>query len=135
MKDKVLLVDEIWCIICVSIGNRVKESFIVDYINEINLDFILDKVGIMELFFIYVQERQKSEVIELIIEENLNVEVVRCYIVIFLRCSYVSENGIEFNVFLLRMSFLNFQYLIFKQCVFQKVVVFVEKFKGIGGEI
>jgi type I restriction enzyme R subunit len=33
------------------------------------------------------------------------------------------------------MSPLNPQYLIKKQSVFQKIAAFVEKFKGVGGEV
>lgn len=134
-KDKASLVDEIRRIIRASIGNRAKESLIVDYINETNLDSIPDKAGIMESFFTYAQERQKSEATELITEENLNVEAARRYIATSLRRSYASENGTELNALLPRMSPLNPQYLTLKQRVFQKVAAFVEKFKGIGGEI
>ncbi|TXB62616.1 type I restriction endonuclease subunit R [Phaeodactylibacter luteus] len=134
-KDKASLVDEIRRIIRASIGNRAKESLIVDYINETNLDSIPDKAGIMESFFTYAQERQKSEATELITEENLNVEAARRYIATSLRRSYASENGTELNALLPRMSPLNPQYLTLKQRVFQKMSAFVEKFKGIGGEI
>jgi type I restriction enzyme R subunit len=34
-----------------------------------------------------------------------------------------------------KMSPLNPKYLILKQRVFQKIATFVEKFKGVGGEI
>ena len=52
-----------------------------------------------------------------------------------LKRSYASENGTELNSILSKMSPLNPQYLKRKQRVFQKIAAFVEKFKGVGGEI
>lgn len=134
-KDKASLVDEIRRIIRASIGNRAKESLIVDYINDTDLDAIPDKSSIIESFFSYAQERQKNEATELIAEENLNEEEAKRYIATSLRRSYASENGTELNALLPKMSPLNPQYLKLKQRVFQRIAAFVDKFKGIGGEI
>lgn len=134
-KDKAALVDEIRRIIRASIGNRAKESLIVDYINETDLDAIPDKAGIMESFFTYAQERQKNEAAELITEENLNEKEAKRYITASLRRNYASENGTALNAILPKMSPLNPQYLTKKQSVFQKISAFVEKFKGVGGQI
>lgn len=41
----------------------------------------------------------------------------------------------RFNAVLPKMSSLNPQYLTKKQSVFQKISAFVEKFKGIGGNV
>jgi len=38
-------------------------------------------------------------------------------------------------VYLIRVSPLNPQYLTKKQTVFQKIAAFVEKFKGVGGQV
>lgn len=43
---------------------------------------------------------------------------------------FASENGTDFNNILPKMSPLNPQYLTKKQTVFQKIVTFIEKFKG-----
>ncbi|MCB9343332.1 MAG: type I restriction endonuclease subunit R [Lewinellaceae bacterium] len=134
-KDKAALVDEIRRIIRASIGNRAKESLVVDYINDTDLDAIPDKAGIMESFFIYAQERQKTEAAELISEENLNVEEAKRYITTSLKRNYASENGTELNSLLPKMSPLNPQYLKLKQRVFQKIAAFVETFKEIGGDL
>jgi type I restriction enzyme R subunit len=134
-KDKASLVDEIRRIIRASIGNRAKESLIVDYINNTDLDSIPDKAGVMESFFSYAQARQKKEATELIAEEKLKEEEAKRYIATSLRRSYASENGTELNSLLPKMSPLNPQYLTLKQRVFQRIAAFVEKFKGIGGEI
>lgn len=48
---------------------------------------------------------------------------------------YASENGTELSALLPKMSRLNPQYLTKKQSVFQKISLFVEKFKGVGGSI
>ena len=49
--DKVSLIDEIRRVIRASIGNRAQESLIVDFINDTDLDSIIDKAGIIEAFF------------------------------------------------------------------------------------
>jgi type I restriction enzyme, R subunit len=52
-----------------------------------------------------------------------------------LQLQYASENGTELNATLPKMSPLNPQHKIKKQSVFQKIAAFVEKFKGVGGQI
>lgn len=134
-KDKVALVEEIRRVIRASVGNRAKESLVVDFINETDLDTINDKASIIDSFFEYAQEKQKVEATELIAEENLNLEEAKRYITASLKREYASETGTELNAILPKMSPLNPQYLTKKQSVFQKISSFVEKFKGIGGEI
>ncbi|MDA3881711.1 MAG: type I restriction endonuclease subunit R [Bacteroidales bacterium] len=134
-KDKASLVAEVRRIIRASIGNRAKESLIVDFINETDLDTIQDKVSIIDAFFGYAQAKQKSEACELITDEKLNEEAAKRYIITSLRREYASENGTELNALLPKMSPLNPQYLTKKQSVFQKISLFVEKFKGVGGKI
>ncbi len=48
---------------------------------------------------------------------------------------YASNSGTELNSVLPKMSPLNPQYLTKKHSVFQKIAAFVEKFKGVGGEL
>ncbi|MGO1245597.1 MAG: type I restriction endonuclease subunit R [Sphingobacterium sp.] len=134
-KNKGELVEEIRRVIRASIGNRAKESLVVDFINETNLDAIQDKASIIDSFFAYAQGKQKTEASELITDENLNEEAAKRYITASLRREYASENGTELNALLPKMSPLNPQYLTKKQSVFQKIVAFVEKFKGVGGQL
>ena len=134
-KDKAALVDEIRRIIRASIDNRAKETLMVDFINETDLGSIPDKTSIIESFFTYAQARQQKEVSELIVEENLKEEAAKRYIRTSLKRNYASENGTELNALLPKMSPLNPKYLGLKQRIFQKVAAFVERFKGIGGEI
>ena len=134
-KDKATLTEEIRRVIRASVGNRAKESLVVDFINDTDLDNIHDKASIIDAFFSYAQEKQKAEAIELIADEDLNEEAAKRYIIASLKREYASENGTELNAILPRMSPLNPQYLTKKQSVFQKIASFVEKFKGVGGQI
>lgn len=134
-KDKAALIEEIRRVIRASVGNRAKESLVVDFINETELDAIEDKASIIDSFFVYAQSKQKAEALELIAEEHLNAEEARRYIATSLKREYASENGTELNALLPKMSPLNPQYLTKKQSVFQKIAAFVEKFKGVGGAI
>ena len=108
---------------------------VVDFINETDIDSIQDKASIIDSFFTYAQGKQKAEAEELITEEHLNGEAARRYIMASLKREYASENGTELNALLPKMSPLNPQYLTKKQRIFQKIVAFVEKFKGVGGQI
>lgn len=134
-KDKAALIDEIRRVIRASIGNRAKESLVVDFINETDLDSFKEKVNVIASFFEYAQGKQKIEVDKLIKEENLIEDEAKRYISISLKREYASENGTELNAMLPKMSPLNPQFLIKKQSVFHKISLFVEKFKGVGGEI
>lgn len=132
-KDKSTLVDEIRRIIRSSTGNRAKESLIVDFINQTDLDEIQDKASIIDAFFQFAQKEQKKEAEELIIEEQLNGEAAKRYILASLKKEYASENGTGLNEILPKMSPLNPKYHAKKQIVFEKISAFVEKFKGVGG--
>lgn len=134
-KDKTALIEEIRGVIRASVGNRAKESLIVDFINDTNLDTITDKASIIESFFEYAQSKQKQEASELISSENLNEEEAKRYITVSLKREFVSENGTDFNSILPKMSPLNPMYLTKKHKVFQLIAAFVEKFKGVGGII
>jgi type I restriction enzyme R subunit len=134
-KDKATLIEEIRRVIRASVGNRAKESLVVDFINETDLDTLQDKANVIDSFFAYAQSKQKEEATELIMEENLNEEAAKRYITASLKREYASENGTELNTLLPKMSPLNPQYLTKKQSVFQKLVSFVEKFKGVGGQL
>jgi len=134
-KDKKALIQEIRGVIRASVGNRAKESLIVDFINYTDLDTITDKASIIESFFEYAQGKQKQEASELIASENLNEEEAKRYITVSLKREFVSENGTDFNNILPKMSPLNPMYLSKKHKVFQLIAAFVEKFKGVGGKL
>ena len=132
-KDKAGLIEEVRRAIRASIGNRAKESLVVDFINETDLDTIQDKASIIDAFFAYAQGKQKEEVSELIAEEHLNEAEAKRYLTTSLKREFASENGTELNAILPQMSPLNPLFLTRKQRVFQKLAAFVEKFKGVGG--
>ncbi|WP_218723260.1 HsdR family type I site-specific deoxyribonuclease [Pseudomonas bubulae] len=135
IKSKSDLVDEARRVIRASLGNRAKESLVVDFINQTNLDQIVDKASVIDAFFIFAQAEQQREAQELISAENLNAEAARRYITTSLKREFASDNGTELNAVLPKMSPLNPQYLTKKQSVFQKIATFVEKFKGVGGSV
>lgn len=133
--DKASLIEEIRRVIRASIGNRAKESLVVEFINDTDLDTIRDKANIIASFFEYAQHKQKIEATELIKDENLNEEEAKRYITVSLKREFASENGMEFNAILPKMSPLNPLYLTKKQSVFSKIASFIEKFKGVGGQL
>lgn len=134
-QDKDVLIDEIRRTVRSSLGNRAKESLIVDFINQTNLDDIPDKATLIDAFFLFAQAEQQKEAETLIQEENLNVDAAKRYISTSLKREYASENGTALNEVLPKMSPLNPQYLTKKQTIFQKIAAFVDKFKGVGGKI
>jgi type I restriction enzyme, R subunit len=134
-KTKADLVDEVRRVIRASLGNRAKESLLVDFINQTDLDQIGDKASVIEAFFTFAQAAQLREAQDLINEENLNAEAAKRYITASLKREFASDSGTELNTVLPKMSPLNPQYLTKKQTVFQKIAAFVEKFKGVGGQV
>ena len=134
-KSKTDLVEEVRRVIRASLGNRAKESLVVDFINETDLDQIGDKASVIEAFFSFAQAEQQREAEELINTEKLNAEEARRYITTSLKREYASDAGTQLNAILPKMSPLNPQYLTKKQSVFQKIAAFVEKFKGVGGKV
>lgn len=135
VKDKTALVEDIRRVIRASLGNRAKESLVVDFIKQTDLEQLGDKASVIEAFFSYAQAVQLREAQEIIDGENLNAEAARRYMSTSLKREFASDNGTELNSVLPKMSPLNPQYLTKKQTVFQKIAAFVEKFKGVGGEV
>lgn len=134
-KTKSELIEEVRRLIRASLGNRAKESLVVDFINQADLDSIIDKASIIDEFFKFAQTEQNREAEELISSEGLNEAATKRYIAASLKREYASENGTELNSTLPKMSPLNPEYKTKKQSVFQKIAAFVEKFKGVGGEV
>lgn len=134
-KSKAELIDEVRRLIRASLGNRAKESLIVDFINQTDLDTLDNKENVIEAFFTFAQLEQQREAQALIHSESLNEDAAKRYIASSLKREYASENGTELNAILPKMSPLNPQYLTKKQSVFQKIAGFVEKFKGVGGAL
>ena len=72
VKNKSALVEDVRRVIRASLGNRAKESLLVDFINKTDLDQLVDKVSVIEAFFTFAQAEQKREAQELIDAEVLN---------------------------------------------------------------
>lgn len=134
-KSKAEIVEEVRRVIRASLDNRAKESLVVDFINQTNLDRLGDKASVIEAFFTFAQTEQQREAQELIEEENLNIAAAKRYIAASLKREYATETGTELNDILPRMSPLNPQYLTKKQSVFKRIAAFVDKFRGVGGEV
>jgi type I restriction enzyme, R subunit len=135
VKDKAALVEDVRRVIRASLGNRAKESLVVDFINQTDLDQLGDKASVIDAFFSFAQIEQLREAQEIIDGESLNAEAARRYMTTSLKREFASDNGTELNAVLPKMSPLNPQYLTKKQSVFQKIAAFVEKFKGVGGRV
>lgn len=134
-KDKSSLLEDVRRVIRASLGNRAKESLLVDFIHKTDLNQIEDKVSIIEAFFTFAQAEQNREIEQLIANDKLNPEATRRYISASLKREYASDSGTALNEVLPKMSPLHPKYLPMKQSVFQKIAAFVEKFKGVGGEV
>jgi len=135
VKSKGDLIDDARRVIRGSLGNRAKESLIVDFINQTDLDQIDDKAGVIDAFFSFAQAEQRKEVEELIRSEDLNSDAARRYISASIKREFASENGADLNAILPKMSPLNPQFRTKKTTVFEKIAAFVEKFKGVGGQV
>jgi len=135
IKSKTTLVEDVRRLIRASLGSRAKESLLVDFIHQTDLDQISDKASVIDAFFTFAQAEQQREAEELIDAERLDAEAAKRYITTSLKREFASDNGTELNAILPKMSPLNPEYLAKKQSVFQKISAFVEKFKGVGGQV
>ncbi|MEG0634565.1 MAG: type I restriction endonuclease subunit R [Pseudomonas sp.] len=135
VNDKAALVEEMRRVIRASLGNRAKESLVVDFINQTDLDRIDDKASVFDAFYTFAQSEQRREAQELISDEELNEEAAKHYLAISLKREFASDNGTELSSVLPKMSPLNPAYLAKKQSVFRKINIFVDKFKGVGGHV
>jgi len=134
-RDKSVIVSDVRRMIRASVGNRAKESLLVDFINHTDLDGLGDKADVIEAFFTFARAERDREVEELINTEGLNAEAAERYIAASLKREFASENGTELNAILPKMSPLNLRYLTKKRSVFQKISACVDKFKGVGGQL
>ncbi|CAK9884398.1 MAG: Type I restriction enzyme EcoR124II R protein [Candidatus Erwinia impunctatus] len=133
--DKTTLKEEVKRLIRASLGNRAKEGLMVDFIEQTNLDDMSSKESIIETFYTFAQRLQRREADALIKEENLNEAAARRYLSASLKREYATENGTALIETLPKLSPLNPQYRTKKQTVFQKFVAFIDKFKGVGGDV
>ena len=131
IKDKQVLIDNVRRLIRSSIGNRAKESLLVDFINSTDLNKLNDKASVIAAFFDFAKAERQREVEQLIESEQLNAEAAKRYIENSQRRQFASDNGTELNAILPKMSPLNPEYLPKKHKVFEKIKFLIEKFKGV----
>lgn len=134
-KDKSSVIEEIERVIRASVDNRAKESLVVNFIKQTDLDNIKNKETILELFYKYAQEVQKKEAMELIKSENLKEKEAKYYMKYSLEKEKASDNGMDFSNIFQQCSPLNKSCRDKRKKVFQDMVAFVDKFKGIGGNL
>src|SRR5690625_4244224 len=134
-KNKKELVAEIRRVIRSSLGNRAKEDLIVAFIEESNLDEMLNVAEVIDAFFEFAQKQQKTEAYEIIRSEGLLEEPAKRYMITSLKREYADDSGDMLNQALPKMSPLNPEFLPKKRTVFERISDFVEKFKGIGGGV
>ncbi|HAY94231.1 MAG TPA: DEAD/DEAH box helicase, partial [Shewanella sp.] len=103
-KSKEGLIEEVRRMIRGSLGNRAKESLVVDFINQTNLDEISNKASIIDAFYKFAQAEQKREANAIIASEKLNEEAAKRYIASSLKREYASENGTSLNEALPKLS-------------------------------
>ncbi|MEX9864128.1 type I restriction endonuclease, partial [Providencia manganoxydans] len=103
-KSKEGLIEEVRRMIRGSLGNRAKESLVVDFIHQTNLDEFNDKASIIDAFFKFAQAEQKREADAIIVSEKLNEEAAKRYMASSLKREYASENGTALNEALPKLS-------------------------------
>ena len=133
--DKEQLIDEIRRIIRSSFEHRAKEELMVSFIQQLDLKGLTDQATLLADFYHYAQERQRIELATLIAEENLQEEAAKRYIQHSLLRGYASENGTDLRSALPKMSPINPSYLPKKRQVLERIRAFVDKYKGIGGDL
>ena len=133
--DKEQLIDEIRRIIRSSIEHRAKEELMVSFIQQLDLKGLTDQATLLADFYHYAQECQRRELATLIAEEDLQEEAAKRYIQHSLLRGYASENGTDLHKTLPKMGILNPNYLPKKSRVLERIRAFVDKYKGIGGDL
>ena len=133
--DKEQLIDEIRRIIRSSIEHRAKEELMVSFIQQLDLKGLTDQATLLADFYHYAQECQRIELATLIAEEDLQEEAAKRYIQHSLLRGYASENGTDLHKTLPKMGILNPNYLPKKSRVLERIRAFVDKYKGIGGDL
>lgn len=133
--DKEQLIAEIRRIIRSSIEHRAKEELMVSFIQQLDLKGLTDQATLLADFYHYAQECQRRELATLIAEEDLQEEAAKRYIQHSLLRGYASENGTDLHKTLPKMGILNPNYLPKKSRVLERIRAFVDKYKGIGGDL
>lgn len=134
-KDEEQLIKEVNRILSSSSEHRTKDKLMEGFIRQLNPDSRTDLPVLLDDFLLYVQKCQHEEVTALIAEEDLQEEAAKRYIRKSLIRGHASENGTDLHKTLPKMSPINPNYLPKKRRVLERIRAFVDKYKGIGGDL
>ena len=96
-SEKAALIEEVRRVIRASLGQRAKESLIVDFIECTDLDSIAEREDIIPAFYEFAQQRRDEERDQLIAEESLRPEAAHHFIDFSLRRGYASNQGTDLD--------------------------------------
>lgn len=131
-SEKSALIEEVRRVIRASLGQRAKESLIVDFIECTDLDSIAEREDIIPAFYEFAQHRRDEERDQLIAEEGLRPEAAHHFIDFSLRRGYASNQGTDLDEILpFKVSPLDRNSRAKRNAVFERISAFVEKFTGI----
>lgn len=131
-SEKSALIEEVRRVIRASLGQRAKESLIVDFIECTDLDSIAEREDIIPAFYEFAQQRRDEERDQLIAEEGLRPEAAHHFIDFSLRRGYASNQGTDLDEILpFKVSPLDRNSRAKRNAVFERISAFVEKFTGI----
>ncbi len=131
-SEKSALIEEVRRVIRASLGQRAKESLIVDFIECTDLDSIAEREDIIPAFYEFAQQRRDEERDQLIAEEGLRSEAAHHFIDFSLRRGYASNQGTDLDEILpFKVSPLDRNSRAKRNAVLERISAFVEKFTGI----
>ena len=131
-SEKAALIEEVRRVIRASLGQRAKESLIVDFIECTDLDSIAEREDIIPAFYEFAQHRRDEERDQLIAEEGLRPEAAHHFIDFSLRRGYASNQGTDLDEILpFKVSPLDRNSRAKRNAVLERISAFVEKFTGI----
>ena len=131
-SEKAALIEEVRRVIRASLGQRAKESLIVDFIECTDLDSIAEREDIIPAFYEFAQQRRDEERDLLIAEEGLRSEAAHHFIDFSLRRGYASNQGTDLDEILpFKVSPLDRNSRAKRNAVLERIAAFVEKFTGI----
>ena len=128
-SEKAALIEEVRRVIRASLGQRAKESLIVDFIECTDLDSIAEREDIIPAFYEFAQQRRNEERDQLIAEESLRPEAAHHFIDFSLRRGYQGTDLDEILPF--KVSPLDRNSRAKRNAVLERISAFVEKFTGI----
>ena len=131
-SEKAALIEEVRRVIRASLGQRAKESLIVDFIECTDLDTIAEREDIIPAFYEFAQQRRDEERDQLIADEGLRPEAAHHFIDFSLRRGYASNQGTDLDEILpFKVSPLDRNSRAKRNAVLERISAFVEKFTGI----